>query len=130
MEPFTTSVRDQLLDNFRASKSYRHAFVEEKVRTAIAAQIKAIREQRGMKRPELADLMDKSPSWVFRLEDPNQSPPTISTLLQVAEAYDVDLNISFDSFSHLLERLDGMTPGSLEVPSFDEELEAEDLSAS
>jgi hypothetical protein len=67
--------------------------------------------------------MGKAPSWVFRLEDPNQPPPTIPTLLQVAEAFDVDLNISFDRFSRLLDRLDKMTPESLEVASFNEELE-------
>jgi transcriptional regulator with XRE-family HTH domain len=121
----TSSVRDQLLDNFIASKVYRHAFVEEKVRTGIAAQIKVIRERRGMKRPEFASLMGKAPSWVFRLEDPNQTPPTIPTLLQVAEAFDVDLNISFESFSQLLDCLDGMTPESFEVPSFNEEMEAD-----
>ena len=58
----------------------------------------------------------------FRLEDPNQPPPTIATLLQVAEAFDVDLNIHFGSFSEMVKRIDGVTPESFEVRSFDEEL--------
>lgn len=120
----TSSVGDQILENFRGSKSYRHAFVEEKVRTGIALQIRAIREKQEMKRPKFASLMNKAPSWVFRLEDPNQPPPTISTLLQVAEAFDVDLEIRFGRFSRLIDRLDQMDEGSLRVPSFDEELEA------
>jgi DNA-binding transcriptional regulator YiaG len=84
----TSSVSSQLLDNFRASKEYRHAFVEEQVANAIAAQIKSIREQRKIPRPEFARMLGKAPSWVFRLEDPNEPPPTVSTLLQVAKAYD------------------------------------------
>jgi transcriptional regulator with XRE-family HTH domain len=117
-----SSVKNQLLGNFKSSKEYRHAFVEEKVRTQLAVQIKAIREQRNISRPEFATLMQKAPSWVFRLEDPNQSPPTISTLLQVAEAFDVDLEIRFRRFSGLLNQLERLTPESFEVPSFDDEV--------
>ncbi len=116
------SVKSQLLGNFKSSKEYRHAFVEEKVRTQLAIQVKAIREQRGIGRPEFASLMKKAPSWVFRLEDPNQPPPTISTLLRVAEAFDTDLEISFSSFSGLLNRLERLAPESFEVPSFGEEV--------
>ena len=117
-----SSVKDQLLHNFKGSKDYRHAFVEEKVRTGLAVQMKAIREQRELTQPALAQLMDKTQPWVSRLEDPNQPPPTIPSLLQVAEAFDVDLNISFGPFSELLDRLDEMTPESFRVPTFEEEL--------
>jgi transcriptional regulator with XRE-family HTH domain len=120
-----SSVKVQLLNNFKGSKEYRHAFVEEKVRTQLAVQIRTIREQRAMGRPEFADLMKKAPSWVFRLEDPNQPPPTISTLLQVAEAFDIDLDISFRSFSRLLDQIDQMGPDSFSVPSFEEEVREE-----
>ena len=117
-----SSVKSQLLDSFKTSKEYRHAFVEEKVRTQLAVQIKTIREQQEISRPTFAALMHKANSWVFRLEDPNQPPPTISTLLQVAEAFDVDLDISFKRFSDLLHSIERMTPESFEVPSFEEEL--------
>jgi len=118
----TSSIGNQLLESFKTGKVYRQAFVEEAVRTSIAVQIKAIREQRKMSRPELAKLMGKSPSWIFRLEDPNEKPPTISTLLAVAEAFDINLNISFGPFQSFLDRLSNMSPASFEVPSFDEEL--------
>lgn len=118
----TTSVKNDLLENFKSSKEYRHAFVEEKIRTQLAIQTKTIREQRGMSRPTFAKLMGKVNSWVFRLEDPNQPPPTIPTLLKEAEAFDVDLEISFRPFSHLLNRLEHMTADSFAVPSFDEEV--------
>jgi transcriptional regulator with XRE-family HTH domain len=118
----TSSAASQFLDNFKASKEYRHSFVEEKVRTQLAVQIKTIREQRILSRPAFAKLMRKAASWVFRLEDPNQTPPTISTLLQVAQALDIDLEIRFRPFSDLIRGIDRMTPQTLEVPSFDEEL--------
>src|SRR5258708_23987554 len=118
----TSSVKNEILENLKSSKEYRHAFVEEKVRTQLAIQTKTIREQRGMSRPTFEKLMRKVNSWVFRLEDPNQSPPTIPTLLKEAEAFDVDLEISFRPFSHLLNRLEHMTAESFAVPSFDDEV--------
>lgn len=75
-----------------------------------------------MSRPELAAAMKKAPSWIFRLEDPNEKPPTVSTLLQVADAYDTDLNIFFGSFAGLLDRIQNMSSKSFEVPSFNEEV--------
>jgi transcriptional regulator with XRE-family HTH domain len=115
-----------VLQSLESGKEYRHAFVEEKVRTGIAAQIHAMRTRAkgGMTQPEFARRIGKSQSWVSRLEDPNQPPPTIASLLKVAEAFDVDLEIRFGSFSTMLRRLDEMTPESLVAPSFTEELAA------
>ena len=120
--PSTTFVKDQILNSLKTGKEYRRAFVEESVRTSLAAQIKAIREQRKMTRPALACAMGKAPSWIFRLEDPNEKPPTVTTLLAVADAFDTDLQISFCSFASLLDRLGRLSPESFEVPSFEEEL--------
>lgn len=117
----TTSVGTQVLESLNAGGEYRHAFVEEKVQTFIAAQIRAIRMQRKMSRPELARKMGKAASWIFRLEDPNEPPPTVSTLLEVARCYDVDLKIEFSPFSKVRGLIDSLEPDSLEVPSFEEE---------
>ncbi|MBI3939358.1 MAG: helix-turn-helix transcriptional regulator [Acidobacteria bacterium] len=123
----TFSVTDQLLQSFRASKVYRHAFVEEKVRTAIAAQIRAVREQRGFdSQTKLALEMGKTPSWISRLENPNQPPPTISTLLELAKVFDVDLNVEFAPFSEMLHKLDGLSPDSFLVPDFQTEFPERD----
>jgi transcriptional regulator with XRE-family HTH domain len=105
----TSSVRDQLLESLKTSKEYRHAFVEEKIRTGLAAQIKAIREHRegGMTQEEFAQVLGKVQSWVARLENPNAKPATLSTLLQVAYAFDVDLQVRFAPFSELVDWISG-----------------------
>jgi hypothetical protein len=118
----TSSLKAQLLHNLKDSKEYRRAFVEEKVRTQLAVQIKTIREQRQMGRTIFAVLLGKVYSWVFRLEDPNQAPPTVPSLLNVADVFDVDLDIKFRRFSDLLNQIEYMGPESLKVPSFEEEL--------
>jgi transcriptional regulator with XRE-family HTH domain len=137
----TTSVREQLLESLKTSKEYRHSFVEEKIRTGLAAQIKAIREKHdgGLTQKRFAEILGKAQSWVARLEDPNAKPATLSTLLQVAYALDVDLQVRFAPFSELLNWVSGIphwTPGlspeSLAVEDFEHDsgLNAETLKPS
>lgn len=118
----TSSLRSQLLQSLKTSEEYRYAFVEEKIQSGLAAQIRAIREQRGMDPKKFAEKLGKKVSWVYRLEDPNLSPPTIPSLLEVARACGVDLEVRFRAFSGLSDDLDKLSPDSLSVPSFNEEL--------
>lgn len=117
----TSSVTEELILNLRASKDYRSAYVEEKIRSGVAAQIKAIREKQGLTQAELARKLGKTQSWVARLEDPNQTFPTVPTLLRVAEALDVDLDVSFVSFSRGITRLTSLTPQDLVAAKFSDE---------
>ena len=118
----TTSIKQQMLDGFVASKEYRHGFVEESIRSRITAQINSIRNERGWDYKAFADKIGKKPSWVYRLEDPNSTTPTIPTLLAVAEAFDIGLDVRFRAFSELLEEATSLTPEALRVPCFDSEL--------
>ena len=119
----TYSLKTQLLHSLATSVEYRHAFVEEKVRTGLAVQLKSMREQRKMTQVEFAKTLNKSQSWVSRLEDPNKPVPTVSTLLLLAKAYDVDLDVRFVPFSQMLQRLSRLTPEGFQVPSFSDEYE-------
>src|ERR1019366_5902562 len=118
----TNTIREQMLQSLQTSKEYRHGFVEEAIRTRIAAQIKTIREQQGWDPKKCAEEIGKKVSWVYRLEDPNEVPPTIPTLLRVAKALDVGLDVRFRSFSELLNDVTTLDSESFSVPSFEEEL--------
>jgi transcriptional regulator with XRE-family HTH domain len=112
-----------LLQNFCGSEEYRQAFVEEKIRTGLAAQIKTIREkwQGGMKQAEFAKRIEKSQSWVSRLEDPNAPIPTVPTLLLIADTFDIGLKVCFVPFSELLDDAANLSPDALYVPAFRED---------
>jgi transcriptional regulator with XRE-family HTH domain len=133
----TSSLKSQVLKSLKTSKEYRHSFVEEKIQSGLAAQIVAIRELRRLDPRKFAEALGKKVSWVYRLEDPNQSPPTIPSLLEVARAFDVDLEVRFRAFSGLLDEVGRLSPDSLKVLSFKEELpeleriasDADDLAA-
>lgn len=120
----TNSIREQLYQSLSASGAYRNAFVEEKIRTGLTAQIKAMRESRRMDYKKFAGELGKSIAWTYRLEDPNESTPTIPSLLAVAKAFDVDLRVEFGRFSRLLKRLENLDGESFDIPSFDKEVRA------
>jgi transcriptional regulator with XRE-family HTH domain len=120
----TNTIREEMLRGFQTSKEYRHAFVEEAIRTRITAQVRTIREQREWDYKRFAEEIGKKVSWAYRLEDPNEAPPTIPTLLRVAETLDIGLDVRFRSFSELLDDVATLNPESFSVRSFEEELSA------
>ena len=123
-----TSLKEQLFKSLKTSDEYRYAFVEERLQTGLAAQIHTIREQRGLDPKQFAEKLGKKLAWVYRLEDPNQPPPTIPSLIEVAKAYDCDLEVRFRPFSETLNDLDRLSTDSLRVASFkDESLEIEHM---
>ena len=118
------SIKDQILKSLQSSKEYRQAFVEENVRARITAQIHALRTESALDYKQFAERIDKKVSWAYRLEDPNEAPPTIPTLLEVAEAFDIGLDVRFRPFSELLNDITTLRPFSFSVPSFESELKA------
>jgi transcriptional regulator with XRE-family HTH domain len=117
-----SSIKQQMLNNLQTSSEYRHAFVEEAIRTRITAQIHALRTDKDWDYKKFAEKINKKVSWAYRLEDPNVVPPTIPTLLEVAAAFDIGLDVRFRPFSEVLNDVTALTPDSFVVPSFEEEL--------
>lgn len=101
-------------------KAYRSAYVSEHVRTGVAYQIRALRDQRGWPQKKLAQEMNKPQSVVSRLEDPDYGKLSIQTLLEVADAFDVALLIQYVSYPDFLRRTRDVSGASMEADSFDE----------
>lgn len=113
-----------MLDGMQASREYRHGFIEEAIRSRLVAQITALRKERNWDLKTFADKLGKKLSWAYRLEDPDAPPPTIPSLLEVAEVCDVGLDVRFRAFSELLDDALNLTSKSFSVPSFKAELES------
>jgi transcriptional regulator with XRE-family HTH domain len=88
----------------------------------LAAQIRAIREARGLDTKACAEQLGKKLAWIYRLEDPNAAVPTVPSLLDVARTFDVDLQVQFRPFSKRLDELITLSDKSFDVPSFGEEV--------
>jgi transcriptional regulator with XRE-family HTH domain len=112
-----------MLEDF-ADKEFRHAFVEENIKTGLALQIRSLREKAGLSQPALARTAGKTQSVISRLEDPNYGKFTIRTLLDLARAFDVALLVKFVPFSKLLGELKDLSPAALAVNNYDDERRA------
>lgn len=103
-------------------KEYAHAYLEEFSNMEIAAQIKALREQRGLTQEGLSQLAGMKQERVSALEDVNYGSWTAKTLRKLAEAFDVSIKISFESVSSRILDIDKLSAKELEKPSRTEDL--------
>jgi transcriptional regulator with XRE-family HTH domain len=113
MSEYPRTLREELDD-----EEYRYAYAEDYLNTHIAAQIRVLREQRGMTQQDLADKIGTKQAGVSRLENVNYSSWKTQTLKRIARALGVGLSISFETFGTLLEEAAGFGRGSLERPEF------------
>ena len=103
-------------------KEYAHAYVEEFSNMSIAAQIKALRDQRGWTQKELANFSGMKQERISALEDVNYEAWTAKTLNKLARSFDLTLKISFEEFSACISDIDEISTESLKRISREEDL--------
>jgi transcriptional regulator with XRE-family HTH domain len=114
------STREQLVRKLQ-DKEYRDAFVCEQIFSRLPLKIRSIREHRQLSQKQLGEKAGVAQAWVSKLEDPNYGKLTISTLIRLASAFDVGLEIDFVPFAKVLDDALKLSPESFEVPSFAED---------
>jgi transcriptional regulator with XRE-family HTH domain len=78
------------------SRSKRHQFVDDYTGANLAAQLRALREDRGLSQHEMAKLSGIAQPTISECETPERcSHVTIATLLRFAAFFDVALIIRF-----------------------------------
>ena len=115
------NINSSLMNELR-NKEYRNGYVASQIRIGIPFQIRALRNQRGLNQEEFASLVGMSQPRVSELERPGERRPNIETLLRIAEAYDIGLQVRFVPFSELVEWAESFNPDDFSVPSFEEEI--------
>ena len=103
-------------------KEYAHSYLEDFSNMEIAAQIKVLREQRGLTQKELAELANMKQERVSKLEDVNYDAWTVKTLRKLALAFDVGIKVSFETISNRILDIDALSKKELERTSRDEDL--------
>jgi len=111
---------DKLRHEFQ-DKEYRQAYADEFLNASIATQIKVLREQHPWTQEELAEKAGMKQSRISILENVNYSAWSLTTLKRLAEAFDVTLKVSFESYSARLLDIQRFGRESLERFSFDED---------
>jgi transcriptional regulator with XRE-family HTH domain len=100
---------------------YRHQFVEEEINVGIAFQIRALRNRQNLKQDDLAKLLGGKQSLVSAWENPNYGKYTLTTLKDLAKAFDVGLLVRFVPFSTLVDWTANLSNNTIAPPSFREE---------
>ena len=113
-------LKNDLINDFN-DKEYRHGYVDDFLDASIATQIKVLREQRGWGQKELAEKANMKQPRISVMENVNYSSWNINTLRRIAEAFDLTLRVSFESFSTRLSDIINFGRENLERQSFDEE---------
>jgi transcriptional regulator with XRE-family HTH domain len=104
------------------SKKRRHAFVAAFVRQGVTMQIQLLRKREQWSQKKLGELTDKKQNAITRLEDPSYGKFTLTTLLELAKAFDVALSVRFVPFSELERQSQNLSPEALCVARFNDEV--------
>jgi transcriptional regulator with XRE-family HTH domain len=103
------------------SKDYRDAFLETDVKAGIAYQIQALREKTGLSQAAFAEKTGKKQSVISRLEDTEYGGVNVNTLLEIAKALDIGLQVRFCDYIDVLER--DISPAGMKVDTIFETLD-------
>lgn len=101
---------------------YAHAYMETFFNAAIATQIKVLREQRGLTQGELATLTSMKQERISVLENVDYGTWNVKTLRRLAEAFDVVLKVSFETFGQGIDEVGSFSRAALQRPSRAEDL--------
>ena len=114
------SKSDQLWRSLE-DEEYRRAFVTDD--TGLAFQIKLLRDKKGWTQAELGERAGgKRQESISQWEDPSYGKYSLSTLKDLAIAFDVGLMVRFAPFSELVKWNTNLTPERIAPPSFVEQV--------
>lgn len=102
-------------------KDYRHGLVSAQIEVDLPLQIRALRKQRELSQPQLADLADMKQSRISTMEKSGGARFTLETLRRLAKALDVALIVRFAPFGELVKWSRAFDPDAFSVPSFEAE---------
>lgn len=87
------------------NRLFRSRFFLNLARKEVAAQIRRLRERRGLTQVEFAKMCRMKQSAVSRIEQADYSGWTFKTLARVAEKLDAQLRITLEPAEDVIERL-------------------------
>lgn len=105
-----------------SDREYAHSYMESHAVSRLAAQIYALRIQRGWSQEQLAAHSGVAQERISKIESADFSSLTMKTLQKFSRAFDVNLHIAFDSFSHGILGIANLNRDQLEVKNREEDL--------
>jgi len=118
------TIKEQLLALFRKSKKDRHRFLGNHLSANIAAQIFTLRtaEERNWTQAQLAKEAGIAQPRIPVYESPDYGAFSLTTLKNLAHAFDVALVVKFISFDELAKEIAHQSSENLSVSRFEDAL--------
>jgi transcriptional regulator with XRE-family HTH domain len=107
-------------------KQYRDAYVASQIRISLPLQTRALRKSREWTQPELAEHAGMAQPRISEIEKPGERRLNIETLLRLASAFDVALQVRFVPFSQLIDFSEDLDLDTFAIEPFTEELKKEE----
>lgn len=105
-----------------ADKEYAHSYMESHAVSRLAAQIHALRIQRGWSQEQLAEHSGVAQTRISKIESADFTSLTMKTLQKFSQAFDVNLHIAYEPFSHGILDIANLRKDQLEVASREDDL--------
>lgn len=105
-------------------KEYRDAYVASQIAIGLPFQVRALRVSKGWTQEQLAERAGMSQPRIAEIEKPGKRRFNLETLLRIASAHDVGLEVRFAPFGQIIAHDESFDPDSFTVPTFEEELAA------
>lgn len=103
-------------------KEYAHSYMESHAISRLAAQIHALRKQRGWSQEQLAAQTGIAQERISKIESADFYSLTITTLRKFSRAFDVNLHIAFEPFSRGILDVANLNREQLEVKRREDDL--------
>jgi transcriptional regulator with XRE-family HTH domain len=110
-------------------KAYRDAYVASQIRMTLPLQIRELRKRREWTQPQLAEYAGMAQPRISELEKPGERRLTIETLLRLAAAFDVGLQVRFVPFGQLMDWSEGLDIDNFAVQPFEAEVADAEIAA-
>lgn len=111
--------REQIVTSLR-DPEYRQEFRDD-IGTTLALQIRLLRERQELTQEQLAAILGRRQETISLWENPDYGRYTLSTLKDLARAFDVALIVRFAPYGELIDWTANLSPDRLAPVSFDEE---------
>lgn len=105
-------------------KQYRDAYVASQIRIGLPMQTRALRKSRDWSQPELAEYAGMAQPRISEIEKPGERRLNIETLLRLASAFDVALQVRFVPFSEFIDFSEDIDLDNFALDTFEEEVAA------
>jgi transcriptional regulator with XRE-family HTH domain len=113
--------RSALISDLMTNRESREVYIRSKLNVLLPSQIRSLRLRRGMKQSELGEAAEMKQARISAMEHIGEARFSIETLVRLAAAFCVGIEIRFVAFSEMLAWENEYQPESFDAISLEKD---------